>query len=101
MANRNKYAKVKKTKIGKNALGSTILPNIPKSSSDIYIHSKVGDRLDMLAQQYYNDVTLWWIIAKANELGKGSLHIKPGTQIRIPQNLKDIFAILEHKNIRG
>ena len=86
MSNRNKYAKIKKTKIGKNALGSTILPNIPLSPNDIYIYSKVGDRLDMLAQQYYNDVTKWWIIAEANSLEVLSYEVKPGLQLRIPQN---------------
>ena len=99
--NRHKYAKIKKDKTGKRGWTSTILPNIPKSNTDIYIYSKVGDRLDLLANQYYSDVTLWWIIAKANNLGKGSLNISPGTQIRIPQDLKTIYAILERRNIKG
>ena len=27
-----------------------------------------GDRLDTIAQKYYNDSTLWWIIAIANKV---------------------------------
>ncbi len=99
--NRHKYAKIIKDKVGKRALGSTILPNIPIGNTDIYIYSKEGDRLDLLANQYYNDTTLWWIIAKANHLGKGSLHIEPGKQIRIPMDLQTVYAILEQKNVRG
>ena len=101
MANRNRYARVRKNKLNSRVLSSTILPNIPLSSSDIYLHTKVGDRLDLLANQYYGDVTMWWIIAKANHLGKGTLQIKPGTKIRIPKDLKGIYAILERKNIKG
>ena len=99
--NRNKYAKLIKRKTGEKVLGSTILPSIPKSISDIYITSIFGDRLDMLAQKYYGDVTLWWIIAQANHLGKGSLHITPGTQIRIPNDLQKIYSMLERRNTRG
>ena len=101
MANRNRYAKVRKNKLNSRVLSSTILPNIPVSPSDIYFFSKVGDRLDLLAKQYYGDVTMWWIIAKANNLGKGSLHIKPGTKIRIPKDLIGIYALLERLNIKG
>lgn len=99
--NRNRYAKLLSKKTGERVLGSTVLPHIPKSPSDIYITSIFGDRLDMLAHKYYGDVTLWWIIAHANQLGKGSLHIKPGTQIRIPNNLQLVNSLLERRNIRG
>tara|TARA_Y100000034_G_scaffold75952_1_gene91217 strand:- start:331 stop:636 length:306 start_codon:yes stop_codon:yes gene_type:complete len=101
MAKRHTYTRVKKNKLRQRVFGSTILPSIPLSSADIYIYSKFGDRLDTLAFKYYDDVSLWWIIAKANHLGQGSLNIKPGTQIRIPQNLQDVFASLEHRNVRG
>tara|TARA_Y100001963_G_C6744898_1_gene431045 strand:+ start:1172 stop:1480 length:309 start_codon:yes stop_codon:yes gene_type:complete len=98
---RHKYSKIRRDKTGTRLLTSTILPNIPKSNTDIYFYAKVGDRLDLLANQYYGDTSLWWVIAKANNLGKGSLNIVPGTQIRIPQDLQKIYAIMEHKNLKG
>jgi hypothetical protein len=41
-------------------------PEIPLSADDIYVLTNEGDRLDLLAQQYYGDVNLYWIISVAN-----------------------------------
>ena len=49
------------------------------------------NRLDNLANRFYNDRTLWWVIAAANNLPGDSLFVTPGTQLIIP---KDISAIL-------
>ena len=48
-------------------------PEIPRSLSDIYVYTSVGDRFDTLAQQYYGDSSLWWVLSIAN----GNLN--PGT----------------------
>lgn len=74
----------------KKVMKTNISPSIPIDNSDIVIISKYGDRLDLLAHQHYGIDSYWWIIAEANGLGKGSLHIKPGIQIRIPKNLGNI-----------
>ena len=70
---------------------SIIYPKPERSVDDIYIRARMGDRLDHLAFEYYNDVTLWWIIAEANGIGKGTLAIPIGKQIRIPMNTDDII----------
>lgn len=68
-------------------------PEIPLSENDIYVITAEGDRLDLLAQQYYGDVSLYWIISAANnELTKNSLFIPEGTQVRIPTNTGQIIA---------
>lgn len=77
---------------------STIYPKVEIDTEDIYIYTKQQDRLDLLADKYYGDVNLWWIIAQANYLGKGSMNIPPGTKLRIPQNLDQIFGDLEKVN---
>ena len=41
-------------------------PKISVSVDDIYATTLVGDRLDLIADQFYNNVDLWWIIATAN-----------------------------------
>ncbi len=76
---------------------STLLPAIPRSPQDTYVISSVGDRLDLLAHKYYGNVAHWWVIAEANGLGKGTLEIPAGTQVRIPTNLNSI--ILEFENL--
>jgi len=74
---------------GKIVYKSILFPKIEESEDDIYIISKAGDRLDLLAKKYYNDVTKWWIIAHANKI-KGTLIVTPGKQIRIPMNISKI-----------
>lgn len=68
-------------------------PEIPLSENDIYIITDFGDRLDLLADQFYGDVTLYWIISSANpnKLSFGSLFITEGTQLRIPTNTNEII----------
>ena len=51
-----------------------------------------GDRLDYLAQKYYNNGLDWWIIAAASGIGWW-LQINPGTIITIPTDIKQ-FKIL-------
>jgi len=68
-------------------------PAIPLSSNDIYVITTIGDRFDLLANQYYNDPSLWWIISIANStLPQGSIFIPIGTQIRIPTNISAILT---------
>lgn len=68
-------------------------PEIPFSESDIYVITDFGDRLDLLANQFYLDTTLYWIIACANPdaVSFGSLFVPPGTQLRIPTNTQEII----------
>jgi len=79
-------------------LDSTLYPDIFSGDNDLYIISTATDRLDLLAEKYYGDVNLWWIIAQANNIGKGSLNITPGIKIRIPQNIENVYSNLETIN---
>jgi len=58
---------------------------VPKSLNDRYIFAREGDRLDLLADEFYDDTTAWFILALANNLGKGSLNVPAGIQLRIPE----------------
>lgn len=69
---------------GKMYRKTVLYPEIPPTSEDFYIITTAGDRYDRLAQQFYGDNTLWWIIASANNSEKASLIVQPGVQIRIP-----------------
>jgi nucleoid-associated protein YgaU len=60
---------------------------------------RVGDRFDTLAQKYYGDSTLWWIIAKANELSNGKLALDPNQKIRIPMNIDAILDSVRLSNV--
>ena len=65
---------------------TTIYSSIPESDKDIWVIAQPGDRLDLLASQYYGNVSLWWYIAKANNIT--SNHIPGGTSLRIPGTIK-------------
>jgi nucleoid-associated protein YgaU len=43
-----------------------------------------GDRLDILAQQYYQDPLKWWVIARANPEIMYFDDLPIGTTLRIP-----------------
>lgn len=64
------------------------------------ILSQEGDRLDILAKEYYGDETLWFVIAKANNLGKGSLDVPPGIILKIPFYTENsgIYSFLDEYN---
>ena len=95
----NRYNKIEKLKEdgGRRYLKTVQYPHIPRSGRDLYILGKEGDRLDNLANKYYKDSTLWWILARANNIGKGDLTVPIGKQLRIPLNFKQI--VTEFNNI--
>jgi len=85
-------------KKGQRVLVSTLYPQIPLSDEDKFVYPKDGDRLDNLAFRYYNDASLWWVIAQANGLGKGRTILNPNFKIRIPGNLQSILADFDSLN---
>lgn len=93
-----RYQNVKITKnsqLGNQFYANNFYPDIPLSENDTYVITVLGDRLDLLAFDYYGDVSLWWVIASANSLPGDSLYLEPGAQLRIPSNL---VAILNEYN---
>ena len=75
-------------------------PEIPVFVDDLYVITSDRDRLDLLANQFYNDVDLWWIIANANPniIRRDSYVLKPGIEIRIPQNIQGIIENFQQIN---
>ncbi len=89
------FTSMKLNKDGKRVFKPTIYPKIPIRDSDIFIYPKFGDRLDNLAFKYYGDVSLWWIIAKANNLDAAHIGLEVDNQIRIPINIQSILSKLK------
>ena len=93
----NRYQNIPKIKINGNLVYQTSrYPEVQLSENDIYVYTTQGDRFDVLAQQYYKDSSLWWVISIANtgnagagtliSLPQNTLVIPQGIQIRIPAN---------------
>ncbi len=99
MASRYDNSTTFKTQQGKPYYESKRYPVIPLSESDIYIVTTIGDRLDLIANQYYRDPNLWWVIAFVNSnVTRGSMFPAPGTQLRIPTDLSNVMRLYNQFN---
>jgi len=84
MSNRYDSIEIVKNSLGKRYYINNIYPDIPVTDNDIYIITTITDRLDLLANTFYNDSTLYWILASANRLPGDSLVPPVGQQLRVP-----------------
>jgi hypothetical protein len=82
---------IKRLDNGKKVLKTSIPKKIPKKDDDIYIITQETDRLDLLANEFYKDSSLWWIIAVANNINGVNIGLEAGLQLRIPKNKFDII----------
>ena len=85
---------------GKRRRSTTIFPTIPATANDTFIITTSTDRLDKLANVFYDDVSLWWVIAAANGLGKGTLVIPPNTKLRIPAKTEFLDQVIQTNRTR-
>ena len=103
----NRYANIKKLKNQNENVGTlndlyytnVTYPEIPVSANDIWVETEFGDRLDLLANQFYNDTSLYWIISCANpdKINMGSLHF-PVTIERLTKYITHNFIYLRFYN---
>ena len=91
--NRNYFTRVKNNKYLTNRLYK-----FPRRVTDKYIITRETDRLDLLAKEFYDNEKLWWILADANNLGKGNLNMASGIQLRIPFPIVGLFDRLRDTN---
>jgi nucleoid-associated protein YgaU len=83
---RYRYTK-KERKSKKDYYQTTIYRKVNEKNSDSYFISEEGDRCDNLANRFYGDATLWWFIARVNNLTTNN--IPAGTSLRIPATTED------------
>ena len=95
---RYRSARFRKDMNGKRYFLPAIVPNIPILDTDIYINPQVGERFDSLAQKFYGDSNLWWIIAKANNLSSGQIGLDPEKKLRIPVDIQAILDSVDASN---
>ena len=54
---------------------------------------KEGERLDTLSFRYFNDSSLWWLIAACSGIGWG-LQVPPGTVLNIPTQVNQVMRFM-------
>ena len=97
--NRYKNIKIIHDLEGTRMYSTTKYPEIPRSDNDIYVITTEGDRYDVLAFNYFDDSSLWWVISSANaEYPQNSISPPVGVQIRIPGNLDSILLAYNKLN---
>jgi|5_EtaG_2_1085323.scaffolds.fasta_scaffold01713_3 hypothetical protein len=100
MSSRYEQAKILRDENGKRKSNTVIIgaPDV-NVSADIFLEITSPERLDLLANQFYGDASLWWIIASANGLGKGTLYTPEGIILRIPpaQNIQNIIETINNE----
>ncbi len=98
MISRYSFSKLNKNTAGKQVYTSLSFPIIEEQETDTYIITNSADRLDSLAYKFYGDAKYWWVLAMVNNLGKGTLVVEGGIQLRIPANPSDIVNLLKEEN---
>lgn len=88
---------IQKDTSGTRKLSTLIIPTAPVTNNDLYIQTTSVERLDKLASIFYEDSSLWWIIAAANGLGKGTYIVPENTKLRIP-NKTNIQQVINDTN---
>jgi glycine/D-amino acid oxidase-like deaminating enzyme len=98
MARRYQTIKTQKTPSGKVGYLPNVYPSVVSSNNDYYIIAREEDRMDLVAQDFFGDATLWWVIAMANDLPGDSMYPPLGFQLRIPGNLNEAISQFETVN---
>lgn len=98
MPKRFKNIEKLRTKDGKNYYKNVIYPEIPETEDDFYVITTGEDRYDILAQEFYGDSSLWWVIASANNVNKDSIVVRQGIQLRIPASPVEAKLSFERVN---
>jgi hypothetical protein len=97
MANRYNTSKILRDENGTRYLNRVEYPSIPIRDNDVFIRGVFGETFMNIANRFYQDKDLWWIIARANNQGD-SIYTVPGKEYRIPQNINLILQELEQLN---
>ena len=98
MARRYQTIKTEKKISGKVGYLPTVYPSLDLSNNDFYIIVREEDRMDLIAQDFFGDPTLWWLVASANDLPGDSMYPPLGFQLRIPGNLNNALSQFENAN---
>jgi len=96
-----RYTKIPKrrTNNGTEFYKTVKYPEVTISDNDIYVITQVGDRYDLLANQYYGDSSLWWAVSSANYGSQQNSYYPPvGVQLRIPANIQGLVLNFEKGN---
>jgi len=101
----NRYSRIPLTQTPENLIRryTTVkYPQISLGNSDLYVYTTQGDRYDIIAQNYYGDSSLWWVIARSNTFQNlDSIYPQVGIQLRIPSPNRIPSIISSYERLNG
>jgi hypothetical protein len=101
----NRYSRIPIRQTPENQIKrySTVkYPEIPLGNSDLYVYITQGNRYDIMAQNYYGDSSLWWVIARSNTFQSlDSIYPSVGAQLRIPSPSRIPSIISSYERLNG
>ena len=80
---------LRKKYTGKAVVETSYYTIPPVDVDDRYFVTQYGDRLDLLAQEFYGNRRLWWFIALVNDLN--TVNVEAGLKIRIPKQVAYVY----------
>ena len=98
MAGRYQNIGTQKATNGETIYLPTKYPTLVPSNNDFYIIAREEDRFDLIANDFFGDPTLWWVVVMANDLPGDSMYAPPGFQLRIPGNLNNALTAYNVEN---
>ena len=98
MAGRYQNIGTQKATNGETIYLPTKYPTLVPSNNDYYIIAREEDRFDLIANDFFGDPTLWWVVVMANDLPGDSMYAPPGFQLRIPGNLNNALTAYNVEN---
>ena len=72
---------------------TTIYKKVPENNNDVYVITQQGDRLDLLANQFYGDSSLWWFIGHVNNIN--TMNLEAGVRLRISFDLQSATGLVD------
>lgn len=79
---------------------TVVLPDIPEQVDDIVYRVRDIDRIDLLANRFYGDPVLWWVIAEANDFEILPTDFNTADVIRIPAPRYILGALFARERFR-
>ena len=61
-----------------------VLPTIVSQTDDMVYEVTSSDRIDTIANKFYGDPVLWWVVAAANDMELVPTALYEGQKLRIP-----------------
>lgn len=95
---RTQFLKTKKRIDSKQQYRTLTLPSFGERSDDLVIQINDYTRLDVIANDFFGDSTLWWVVASYNNLPGDSLYTTGLKYLRIPSDINIVFNKIKELN---